>query len=77
MGIQVVRVHQEILAYLAGLANRVLLVALVDVFLVIVDSLEQMVNQEKMELMADQVHRGLLEILLALRILPVQFLLLT
>lgn len=71
--------HQEILAYLAGLANQVLLVGLVDVFLV-VDSLEQMVNQEKMELMADQVHRGLLEKLeipLVLRILPVQFLLLT
>ena len=58
---QVVLVNQEILVYLVGLANQVLLVILVDAFLVIVESLEQMVNQVMMESMADLVSQGTLE----------------
>ena len=42
---EVLQVNQEILAYLEGMANQVLLVNLVNAFPVIVDALEQMANQ--------------------------------
>ena len=71
----VLQVNQEILAHLAGMANQVHPVTLVDAFLVIVDALEQMVDQVKMELMADLVHQVNLEdleMMFTFRILPVQ-----
>ena len=72
---KVVPVNKEILVCLAGLANQVLLVKTVGVFLVIVESLEKMVNQVMMEPMVNlvnQVNLEDLEMLLALRSLPVQ-----
>ncbi len=72
---KVVLVNQEMLGYLANLANQVLLVNLVDAFLVNLDHLEEMVNQVMMEWMAGQVNLAILEALektLALRRVTVQ-----
>ena len=72
---KVVPVNKEILVCLAGLADQVLLVKTVGVFLVIVESLEKMVNQVMMEPMVNlvnQVNLEDLEMLLALRSQPVQ-----
>ena len=77
---KVLLVNQEILVNLAILAHKVPVVNLVNAFLVIVENLEQMVNQVRMELMVylvNQVNLENLEILLMLNILPVQIPLLT
>ena len=68
-------VNQAILANLAILALKVLLVNLVDAFLVIVENLEMMVSQVMMESMANlvnQVSLEDLEMLLALKSQSVQ-----
>ena len=68
-------VNQAILANLAILAVKVLLVNLVDAFLVIVENLEMMVSQVMMEPMANLVNQVSLEdpeMLLALKSQPVQ-----
>ena len=78
--IKVLLVNQEILVYLEGLAVQVLLVNLAGVFLVTVESLEQMVNQVVMEPMVDLVNQVSLEDLemqLMSTILPGQTTLLT
>ena len=68
-------VHHAIVANLVDLALQVLLVNLVDAFLVTVENLEMMVHQVMMDSMANlvnQVSPGELEIMLALKDLPVQ-----
>ena len=77
---KVLLVNQEILVYLAGLVQQVLLVSLVSASMVIVESLEKMVNQVMMETMVNlafQANPEDLEILLILATLPVQILLLS
>ena len=77
---KVLLVNQEILVYLAGLVQQVLLVSLVSASMVIVESLEKMVNQVMMETMVNlafQANPEDLEILLILATLPVQMLLLS
>ena len=72
---KVLLVKQEMMVCLAGLANQVPLVNLVDAFLVIKESLVKMVNQVMMESMVSLVNQVTLvdlEMLLGLRSLLVQ-----
>ena len=73
--IKALLVKKETLVTVAIVVDQVLLVSLVDVFLVNLESLEKMVNQVTMESMVNlvkKVRMENLEMMLALRSLPVQ-----